>query len=276
MEYFEVQLKSAIAAKGWVAGVSVGGGGGGGGGDAAAAPAYMGVRGQLAAAEKRRQEAAAKIDQAFDGNLKGLMAEAQSLVRLASQCNAKINKGGASTKEVDEFRDYLLSMGIADPVTRSKQSGGGSNSVFHTELARELGEFLTIPLERGNGMVLLHDVYCLYNRARKGIELISPTDLMEACAHFDQLGIPMTLHEFKSKVKVIRYSSLNDDAVAEQVGTFVADNGATSPSQLAQSQGISVTLAREQLLTAEELGKLCRDDTIDCMRFYPNRFLQEE
>ena len=42
------------------------------------------------------------------------------------------------------------------------------------------------------------------------------------------------------------------------------------------SSTTQITLAREQLLTAEERGKLCRDDTIDCMRFYPNRFLQEE
>merc|ERR1712166_402479 len=237
-----------------------------------------------ALAEQRRKAAAATIDQAFDGNLKGLMAEAGNLVSLAKRCTAKISKGEASTSDVDEFRAYLLSMGISDPVTRSKT--GGAGSAFHTELARELGTFLTKPytkrdgtksehglLADGNGMVALHEVYCLYNKARGGIELISPRDLIEACAQFDVLGIPMMLHEFDSKVIAIRDSSLTDDALAEQVETFVTDNGATSPSQLAKAQGISVTLAREQLLTAESLGKLCRDDTIDCMRFYPNRFL---
>eukprot|EP00729_Bicosta_minor_P019992 gene19992-20934_t len=290
VEYFETQLKSATKAKGWdstaaAAVEMVGGGGGGGSG-------YVGIKGQMALAEKRRQAAAATIENAFDGNLKGLMSEARNLVGLAERCTAKISKGEASATEVDEFRAYLLSMGIADPVTRSKAGGAGgssSGSAFHSELARELGAFLTKPYTRrdgsasekglladGNGMVALHEVYCLYNKARGGIELISPRDLVEACAEFHLLGIPMVLHEFKSKVIAIRDSSLNDNALAEQVGAFVSEHGVTSPSQLAQAQGISVTLAREQLLTAESFGKLCRDDTIDCMRFYPNLFLRPE
>ena len=285
VEYFETQLKGAIKAKGWdAAAVAARSGGAGAGADSSA---YLGIKGQKALAEKRRKEAAAAIDHAFDGNLKGLMVEAQNLVGLAKRCTAKISRGEASTTEVDEFRAYLLSMGIADPVTRSKT--GGAGSAFHTELARELGKFLTKPytkrdgsssenglLADSNGMVALHEVYCLYNKARGGIELISPRDLIEACAQFDVLGIPMVLHEFNSKVVAIRDRSLNDDTLAEHVGGFVKDNGATSPSQLARAQGISVTLAREQLLTAEALGKLCRDDTIDCMRFYPNLFLHPE
>jgi ESCRT-II complex subunit VPS36 len=83
------------------------------------------------------------------------------------------------------------------------------------------------------------------------------------------------LHEFASKVIVIRDVALNDDAITAKVEAFVSEHGATSPSQLARGVGISVTLAKEQLLTAEGSGVLCRDDTIDCMRFYPNRFVSE-
>lgn len=44
---------------------------------------------------------------------------------------------------------------------------------------------------------------------------------------------------------------------------------------LAQSEGISVLLARERLLVTEKHGKACRDDSIEALRFYPNRFLEE-
>lgn len=43
---------------------------------------------------------------------------------------------------------------------------------------------------------------------------------------------------------------------------------------LAQSEGISVILARERLLVTEKHGKACRDDSIEALRFYPNLFLE--
>lgn len=56
---------------------------------------------------------------------------------------------------------------------------------------------------------------------------------------------------------------------------MVAECGSMSPLRLAQREDISVTLAREQLLGAERLGRLCRDNTVGGLVFYPNRFLTE-
>ena len=36
---------------------------------------------------------------------------------------------------------------------------------------------------------------------------------------------------------------------------------------------LSVILARERLLAAEGAGLLARDDTVEGLRFFPNRFL---
>lgn len=36
---------------------------------------------------------------------------------------------------------------------------------------------------------------------------------------------------------------------------------------------VSVILARERLLAAEAEGRLVRDDTVEGLRFYPNKFL---
>lgn len=47
-----------------------------------------------------------------------------------------------------------------------------------------------------------------------------------------------------------------------------------SVEELAQALSISLLLAQERLLTAERDGKICRDDSIEGLRFYPNLFLQ--
>lgn len=52
--------------------------------------------------------------------------------------------------------------------------------------------------------------------------------------------------------------------------------GSLTSEQLAQELGISVLLAKERLLTTEKSGAICRDDTIEGLRFYPNLFLERE
>lgn len=45
---------------------------------------------------------------------------------------------------------------------------------------------------------------------------------------------------------------------------------------LAQLLGIPIVLAMERLLAAETAGLLCRDETLEALRFYPNRFNEEK
>uniref|UniRef100_A0A6V7JTP5 Vacuolar protein-sorting-associated protein 36 n=1 Tax=Bracon brevicornis TaxID=1563983 RepID=A0A6V7JTP5_9HYME len=54
------------------------------------------------------------------------------------------------------------------------------------------------------------------------------------------------------------------------------DRGSITAEELAQSEGISVVLARERLMVTEKCGRACRDDTIEALRFYPNLFLEGE
>lgn len=44
------------------------------------------------------------------------------------------------------------------------------------------------------------------------------------------------------------------------------------PPQLAQLKDLSAILAMEHLLAAERAGLLCRDDTVEGLRFFVNRF----
>lgn len=55
----------------------------------------------------------------------------------------------------------------------------------------------------------------------------------------------------------------------------VESSGSLTGDELARLIGLSVVLARERLLAAEKIGKLCRDDTTEGLRFYPNLFLRK-
>lgn len=80
-----------------------------------------------------------------------------------------------------ETQLQLIAMGITSPVTRAS-----AGARYHQELARQLADFLAGPLAKAGGVMMLPDVYCLFNRAR-GTELVSPDDLLQACDAFPQV-----------------------------------------------------------------------------------------
>ena len=67
---------------------------------------------------------------------------------------------------------------------------------------------------------------------------------------------------------MVQSRSHSDDAVGERIAQRVAALGSTTPRQLAELSDVSATLAREQLQLAESQGRLCRDDTMQGLRFY--------
>ncbi|RZC83309.1 hypothetical protein C5167_046099 [Papaver somniferum] len=167
-------------------------------------------------------------------------------------------------------QDWLLSVGIASPVT--KESAG---ALYHQQLSRQLADFVKIPLERAGGMIALIDVYCLFNRAR-GTELISPEDLLQACAIWAKFDVPVMLRKFDSGVMVIQNKSHSDEEVFARIKALVLKPEAlrlgVSASDAAITLGIAPALAKEHLLTAETKGLLCRDVSAEGFRFYINLF----
>ncbi|KAG2456415.1 VPS36 protein, partial [Polypterus senegalus] len=114
------------------------------------------------------------------------------------------------------FKSYLLSMGIANPVTRETH---GSGTHYHLQLAKQLAQILQTPLEERGGMMALTEVYCLVNRAR-GMELLSPEDLVNACKLFENLKLPLRLRIFDSGVMVVQLQSHNE----QEMITSAVDN----------------------------------------------------
>ncbi|MBN3320698.1 VPS36 protein, partial [Atractosteus spatula] len=196
--------------------------------------------------------------------------QAKEMVELSKSIANKIKEkqGDITEDETIRFKSYLLSMGIANPVTRETH---GSGTHYHMQLAKQLGDMLLVPLQERGGMVALTEVYCLVNRAR-GMELLSPEDLVNACKMFESLKLPLRLRVFDSGVMVVQLQSHSEEEMIASALDNVTEKGSLTSEEFAKLLGLSVLLAKERLLLAEKMGHLCRDDSVEGLRFYPNLF----
>lgn len=224
----------------------------------------IGIRGVMQRQENDLKKGEADIQNAFS-DLKSLMAKAKEMVALVDVYSARLRARGegGDTSGEEELARMAMRMGMQVP---ANSRGDGQE-----DLARELARCLTPLVERCGGMLVLQDAYCLANRAR-GTVLLSPQDMVQACALFERLALPLRFVELPSGVKVIQTAAYSTDEVAAAVRTLLASRPFLSASDLAVARGHSVALCSEQLLELERVGVLCRDDTEHGLLFFENRF----
>uniref|UniRef100_A0A671VRQ0 Vacuolar protein-sorting-associated protein 36 n=1 Tax=Sparus aurata TaxID=8175 RepID=A0A671VRQ0_SPAAU len=216
--------------------------------------------------EERRKETDKNISEAFE-DLSKLMVKAKEMVELSRSIANKIKdkQGDITEDETIRFKSYLLSMGIANPVTRETH---GSGTHYHLQLAKQLGDMLQAPLEVG-----VNFLHATYVSSEKGLEiLLSPEDLVNACKMFESLKLPLRLRVFDSGVMVVQLQSHSEEEMIASALDNVSDKGSLTAEEFAKLLGLSVLLSKERLLLAEKMGHLCRDDSVEGLRFYPNLF----
>jgi EAP30/Vps36 family len=121
----------------------------------------------------------------------------------------------------------------------------------------------------------------------RGLELVSPDDLRSAAELLEELGLPVRLRVFPSGAAVVQDASWSDDAACERIVGALSPSAAEagevidkwlgrglSVPQYALSVRVAVPVAREQLLLAERLGFVCRDDSAEGLFFYRNFFAE--
>ncbi|CAK8672368.1 vacuolar protein-sorting-associated protein 36-like [Clavelina lepadiformis] len=267
---FHNQLQAAIQKQGWVQ-QSISSS------SSSLKSAPMGTRTRAAGIvgiERKIEEKQKKTDQnisvAFQ-DLTKLMEKAKEMVALSSNIATKIKdkKGDITDDETVKFKSYLLSLGIPNPVTKETH---GSGTHYHMQLAHEVCKSLDKAVGECGGMMLLSDAYCRINRAR-GMELLSPEDLLNACKMLDNLNLSLKLRTFATGVAVLQLQSHSDDLIIEQTTQLVEESTSLSAQELANLVNISVLLAKERLLLTESVGGVCRDDSDEGLRFFPNLFL---
>ncbi|GAV02512.1 hypothetical protein RvY_13068 [Ramazzottius varieornatus] len=209
------------------------------------------------------------ISKAFE-DLSNLMTMAKDTVNLTKNLVSRLkNKQGEITEdETTQLKSYLLSLGVDDPVTRDAY---GNDNSYYRGLAIEVSSVMSKPLKEKGGLMTLTDVYVYVNRAR-GFELVSPEDLLRACRLMESLRLPTKLKVFDSGVVTLELSDLMDADVVKRTKEAL-DKSPLTPEMLSREFGISVVLAREMLLLAEARGAACRDESIEGLRFFPNKFV---
>ncbi|KAL6038978.1 hypothetical protein STEG23_007108 [Scotinomys teguina] len=192
--------------------------------------------------EEKRKETDKNISEAFE-DLSKLMIKAKEMVELSKSIANKIKEkqGDVTEDETIRFKSYLLSMGIANPVTRETY---GSGTQYHMQLAKQLAGILQAPLEERGGIMSLTEVYCLVNRAR-GMELLSPEDLVNACKMLEALKLPIRLRVFDSGVMVIELQTHKEEEMVASALETVSERGSLTSEEFAKLVGMSVLLAKE-------------------------------
>ncbi|CAD6570514.1 MAG: hypothetical protein ASARMPREDX12_003659 [Alectoria sarmentosa] len=240
---------------------------------------------------RRKNEAV--IGSAFE-DLDALMASAKEIVALAESFAKKSDEGSADANQL-----IAESAKALDMVTTKDMLGSsaGSESLYLSEMARNLAEYLTDDakgiLRKEGGIMSLVDLWAVFNRARGGVELISPMEFEKAARLWEKLRLPVRLRQFKNGLLVVQQADRTDDKTIAQLlswlqelhtssfnpevgwGHEVFGRGVTA-QEAAQRFGWSVGVASEELDMAEEKGALCREEGIEGLRFWENWIVDDE
>merc|ERR1719431_435010 len=213
-----------------------------------ARPAKREIRAGITGIEKKMSQKArqdkADISKAFQ-DLDRLMEMAKPMVALAKSISTKIRdrQGEITEDETVQFKSYLLSLGIDDPVTKDS---AGSDKAYYQGLAREMFLVLDQPIQQAGGMMTLTDAFVRLNRAR-GLELVSPDDILTAAQALTHTHIPMKLHMFDSGVLVLMTANNSEEEVRQDMMNQLESAGSFTPEEMSRAMSLSVILARERL-----------------------------
>ena len=222
-------------------------------------------------------------------DIDAFLGEASELIKIIEKYAATIERDRSAATDSNndnvapdtaKLVGMLENMGMTSALSE-KQSG----TMYHKQLARQLVDFLRHKdkLSQAGGMMALTDVYCLFNRAR-GTNMISPEDLLKAIDVMKELKLGLSKRTFASGVAVIQDDAFDDETMSKRLADLASESiksqrmnsieslGGITAMDASRSLKISALLANEHLLSAEQMGWICRDVTIEGIRFFPNLF----
>jgi ESCRT-II complex subunit VPS36 len=271
----------------------------------------VGVDAILSASQQRHAHAAQITNRAFESSattpstgtggknqkkkddLDTFLQEATELVQIIHKYVATLDRSVASSSnnnssDTDQLVNMLQDMGMTSILNKAdlkkrrtkNSSNGGSSSldVYYDTMARQIVDLIRPKLQQQKVPIMtLTDVYCLYNRSR-GTHLISPDDLVaavERLSDLPHLGVAYVTFP-NSGLKVLQDASRTDPTTL--TNTFLSlcerHGGYITVLTVSQFCNISSVLAMEQLQMIEQRQVLVRDETLEAIRFYPNRFFR--
>ncbi|KIW48603.1 uncharacterized protein PV06_01174 [Exophiala oligosperma] len=230
------------------------------------------------------------------GDLEALMASAKDIVALAEKFAAE---SGSDLGLAGTSSDPLLSRSAAalGMVTTKDILGDSSNTLYISELARNLAEYATDDrrgiLRSQGGTMSLVDFWAMFNRSQNGLELVSPSDFQKAAEAWERLGLPVKMRRFKSGLLAVQRRDASDEKTIKQLRDWLDTLRSSTPEdvptwewstfgfgvtaqQAAAKFGWSLGVAVEELEMAEERGALCREEGVEGLKFWLNFLVQDE
>ncbi|KAI4207303.1 MAG: hypothetical protein LQ346_000671 [Caloplaca aetnensis] len=254
-------------------------------------PKVVGIAGLERRGLELRKKNEAVIGGAFE-DLEALMASAKEIVALAEKFTHQ------STEKDSEGDALLAESATALGMVTTKDmlgSSTGSDSLYLSELSRNVAEFLTDDakgiLRKEGGIMSLVDLWAVFNRTRGGVELISPADFEKAARLWDKLALPVRLREFKNGLLVVQRHDWTDDKTIARLLAWLQESHVLAPDtdvawdcarfgsgvtaqEAAIRFGWSIGVASEELEMAEEKGALCREEGVEGIKYWENWILQ--
>jgi ESCRT-II complex subunit VPS36 len=248
----------------------------------------VGIAGLEMRGQQQRKNNEQIIGNAFE-DLEALMTSAKEIVALAERFSVQARESSDTTPEADSLISQSASaLGLA-----TTKDMLGSDTLYISELSRNLAEFLLDDskgiLYREGGIMSLVDVWAVFNRARNGVELVSPVDFEKAAQQWEKLKLPVRLRRFKSGLLVVHGTDRTDERIISSILSWFKELRNEPPAEAvawdwrmygrgvtvqeaAIRFGWSMGVATEELEMAEERGVICRDHGLDGVRFWANWF----
>ena len=249
----------------------------------------VGIAGLEQRGLQSRRKNEAVLGSAFE-DLEALMASAKDIVALAEKFATESGNGSSNTL----LSESTAALGM---VATKDRVGDSSNTLYISELSRNLAEYVTDErrgiLRANGGIVGLVDLWAMVNRARNGVELVSPADFHHAAEAWERLQLPIRLRRFRSGLLVVQPRNWTDDKTISQLVSWLRSLQASPPEdatvwdwnvfgcgvtaqEAASRFGWSLGVANEELEMAEEKGALCREEGIEGLKFWLNYLIDIE
>ena len=244
-----------------------------------------GIGGLMRKTEGEAREKQAVLSEAMR-DINGVMSNATTIVEEINSMNrALLARGQASqgttalagedAEAAVQLEAMQRKLGLACPVS---QHMVGSKSSFHAEVAKELRGWMNRegnPLRKAH-VVSLIELYSLYNRARGGLDLLSPLDVRKACDYLNE--------HYAEEFRVVKYPSgltvlqrvTSHETILQLLTTLLgprperlADAAhcpdglpAVTDAMVSQKMKVSLSVSRTILEDLELDEVLCRSETI--------------
>lgn len=239
------------------------------------------------------------IGNAFE-DMAALMASSKEIVALAdefarSQAQSSSDQLPDGTPVSSDPSALLAQLNLITTKEMLSGSGAAGRNLYLTELSRSIAEFLTDDtrgvLKSAGGVISLVDLWAVFNRARGGVELVSPLDFAAATELFESLSLPVRQRQFKSGLLVVQERSRTDEktvkALLDWLGfirdglegdypwNYVAYGKGVTVQETAEVFGWSLGVATEELEMAEGMGALCRESGLEGTKWWENWLVRD-